>query len=52
MRLELIADAFKFLLYIPIEEDITALIGIAGFILLYIPALEGLKVLPNIILLG
>ncbi|KAH8659696.1 hypothetical protein BGZ61DRAFT_485677 [Ilyonectria robusta] len=52
MRPELVADAFEFLLCIPIEEGITALIGVASLILLCIPALEGLEVLPNVILPG
>jgi hypothetical protein len=52
MRPELVADAFEFLLRISIEEGIATLIGVAGLILLRIPALEGLEVLPNVILPG
>jgi len=50
MRLELRADAFKFLLYVSVKEGILALISVVSLVLLSVLALKGLKVVLDIVL--
>ena len=50
MSLELTVYAFEVSLRIAIEEGIAAFVSVVGFIEPGIPALEGLQVVPDIVL--